>query len=377
MRALSLLAIGVLSAGCGEREIHVTVALSSLSAALEQQASSLDIHVRGAEVLDHSFAAPAGGFSGDARFVYRGAVTSGTLAFTAELRQALQVIACGSQSVVVPADGIGELTVPMAPGGGCLVEPPDDLGVPDAAADGPLDDGGADGGDGGSGDGGEVASSCDTPGWILCDGFEGATLAAGWSSPGEGTVVPDSLQHRRGKQALHITMPAGDADLGFRNVDTGIDHAFAAAGPFYVRFFVYYPLSSRPIASDLVVFGDNPAEVGLGTDTSDVLGYGPYGSFDYDFPYSTASNDLLPTNTWTCLEWLIDPGSLAVDMGNGQTKVWMNDVELTNLETGGIRMPEPGRIHLLLDRYVNVGDPPREVWIDEVAIADHPIGCKN
>ncbi|HEV3190117.1 MAG TPA: hypothetical protein VGY54_06445 [Polyangiaceae bacterium] len=280
---------------------------------------------------------------------------------------------------------------------------------PDAAAGGP--DGGAadDASSGGMsdaiGDAGTVAmppsdaaaGACPA-GALLCDDFEkyaaAGDLGAAWHvTANTATVLVDTTKAFKGKQALHISAPAGSNHMGLIAKE-GAPLFPIAGNAFYGRMMMWlsgYPSGGNHWntvqASGLLPNSTQTAKYawgGDGTLGAITAGYTiritpDAGTQLYDcYKQSTTP---IPVQKWVCVEWKFD--GVANEMHywlDGQSPPGVDVIK-----TGGVCVtpPPPGGIwqapvfsNLSLGwQQPNPSTAAIEMWVDEVAVDTQRIGC--
>jgi hypothetical protein len=214
-------------------------------------------------------------------------------------------------------------------------------------------------------------SLCATANLLFCDGFENGSSA--WTAAAtHGSVVIDSSKAYRGAHSLHAQT---DAVTGTsqQKLGAGYGHLFvpAPAFPVFVRMFVYMPSPVPPSVGAFVnILQSLPPYAGVQLNVRPPGGYlGGTGYNGLDSDWSSA-NDLVPANSWACLELEIDgaPSNLV--------HVFVSDVELTAMREGlPADVPPLGLLQVGLAYYAANAQPATDLWIDEVAVDGKRIGC--
>jgi hypothetical protein len=252
---------------------------------------------------------------------------------------------------------------------------------PDAAS--PADDGpvpvASDGGAGPSVGG--PSRACD--GCVLFEGFENATVGqppdpAVWS--GGGKAVVDSMHAARGGKALHI-LPILAGSTLLRETKT-----FPQLGnSFYTRIFLW--VDRQPLEKPAGLYhwtvieaSDNPGGggrvirlgghiEGSGTDWlrfnyNTHTGAGETGLSDMDA--------VLAPRRWYCLEAYFN-------MKDQEARFWLDGMErpMLHWKANSATFAFPPEVKSLSFGWAEYQAPktPFELWIDEIAISDKPIGC--
>jgi hypothetical protein len=222
---------------------------------------------------------------------------------------------------------------------------------------------------------GEVGgeSLCTTANLLFCDGFENGSGA--WTvGTTHGSVAIDPSRAYRGTHSLHARTEAvtGNSQPA---LGAGYGHLFLPAPPFplFVRMFVYMPAPVPPSVGAFVnVLQAIPPYAGMQLNVRPPGGYlggTGYNGLNSDW---SAANDLVPADSWTCVELEIDgPPTNTV-------RVFVSDVELTAMREGlPASVPPLGLLQVGLAYYAANAQPAADLWIDEVAVDGKRIGCSN
>jgi hypothetical protein len=358
MRPLALLV--VLAAGCSNRtEVQITLAIDSAIAVSSLRA--IELVVSGDEALTRQVALPAGFDADQARFIYRPGIQNGTLDF--------RFTAIGDGDVSL---GHGEVSgVRVTHGKATRVDVtlradaslPDlsvadlsvadlvttDLRVPDLAPGGP--------------------SLCPGVNLAFCEGFEaGAINTTLWGknvTAGNSTVDIDPTQHYRGQASLRAHAEGVSPQYIQALIRTTLPFK-----PAYVRLFAKLP--SAPPAMAISVF-DVPGGGAVylsthATGTLRVAGVSP--GFEH------VSAELVTRDVWHCFEWKIDDGSQS-DAGTGEIRAWLDGAEVPAVRHTPFDASGFVGLSIGVELVLTAGTQPFDVFIDEVAIDDQPIGCAN
>jgi hypothetical protein len=243
-----------------------------------------------------------------------------------------------------------------------------DQGVGDLTPPGDLGDGG-------------VPASCATAGVRLCEDFESGVLnAARWTKVIENTasVDIDATFAYRGTHSLKAHL--GGAMLNGQAAAM-ISHRMSfPRDPLHARMFVFVPVSA-PLASLQMVRFDQDSNPfgGLGLELTENR---KLTNYDYNFPvkhFTDESATVVPLGQWVCIEWQVAPVAQADAGASGITKVFVDGTELVDQRMSGIFVG-PGPLELAvfgLDSVVSSPVSAPEMWIDEIAMDDKPIGCNK
>ncbi len=242
--------------------------------------------------------------------------------------------------------------------------------------------------------GGGAASTCITAGTELCDDFEsGALDSKKWLPPKPNaktvTVVVDDTKAHSGKYSVHIHGVAGDINNGVIAEQVTFP---AKNNSFYARIWAYwYPdlpaMDGGDFHTGFIVgtgknaLGDVQAGMGLIGGARQFLGYSIFFG-DPSFEFGPWANTKAAPNVWTCLE-LFEDGS-APD--TEKRKVWVNDVELTELESDSKMAAGTQHTNFAPPKFdtVSVGlwefhpSPTlTDMWVDDVRVSSQKIGCAD
>jgi hypothetical protein len=210
-----------------------------------------------------------------------------------------------------------------------------------------------------------TASRC-PQGSFLCDGFESG-IDSRWvmDNFGADTETIDDSHACRGSSALHLQTPpiADGGDFVLATLQTTISLGTAVA----IRAFVYPP---APFASQYQTYLELSQNVGpyLGIQLGEVNG-NLFVTNGISSSETTSARSLI-AERWNCLEIDID-----LFAGSGSIRVWLDDVEVTDLAATGPTQASPP-LELLTVGSGGHGLPP-DLWIDELVIAPGHIGCTN
>jgi hypothetical protein len=203
--------------------------------------------------------------------------------------------------------------------------------------------------------------------YVFCDGFEQGF--ANWSSQdlSGGTITTDSTHTYRGSSALHAHVNAivdagGQAAALVQRFQTWPTHLFA-------RFFAYQPSPSPPSPanySDLDSLSSPYQGIALSTVPPGSLSMNTFNT-SQDQMWQSDSG-ALATGQWVCFEEEIDTGAET-------SKLYMNDVEVTDMSQGLLGLPQLGNLGVGLSFYLPNVQPAQDAWIDDVVVSASRIGC--
>jgi hypothetical protein len=229
------------------------------------------------------------------------------------------------------------------------------------------------------GDGGTVDPCSNLqPGWLLCDGLDSLD---GWTADTAGANLPDvdpTVRHG-GAASLHFHLRKPLASPEYDH--SQLWHLFPgapAAGPgtsLHVRVWARYAPSSTTLSSMLAILSGGTPEYGIGTGGSPgAVRLDRYGSVD--LPYFVTPG--LPTGPsglpsgWFCLEMAVQYTGDPANPGDAWTVIYGAERARSH---GGVYLPVANKITLGLDQQTNPGDPPVDVWLDDLVVSTQPIGC--
>jgi hypothetical protein len=208
---------------------------------------------------------------------------------------------------------------------------------------------------------------------LYCADFESGYGPFTYSTQNaSGNAAFDSTRSYRGQQSLHVWINAGAAG-NVASSEIKIASVDATSGSHkVVRWFSYIP--KAPLAGLSAPFFrfQQPVSpwdgLALNVDVNDHL-------VTYSAPASNIAPSTLtpPTGRWVCYEFDATFG----DAGTGHVQVKMDDNVLSDLTFNGATYASPTLSNLILGIYydANWNGQPWEMWIDEVYVADSPIGC--
>jgi hypothetical protein len=206
------------------------------------------------------------------------------------------------------------------------------------------------------------------PELFLCDGFEGTLGQPQWSytvnDPGT-TIELDRTRTVRGIRSLHTAISAS----GLATARAFVALNGAGSDPYFQRMFVYLPAtlpaarvtlagaSQRDTTGDQIKLTLDPGRTLRVTTTN--------ARIDRD------SLVRLETERWHCLEWMLGTAG----PGKQETRVWLEDVEVTDLATVFDADTVFDGFGIGLD--LRDAPPPMELWFDEMAVSGARIGCQR
>ena len=215
-----------------------------------------------------------------------------------------------------------------------------------------------------------ASSRCADQPLQLCEGFETGVLAPRWTPallPPTTVTIDDSFAYR-GTHSLRIDGPASDSS----DVQGEItEHDTFPASDFFMRAFLYLPADTPPTPIRIMTpFQEMPPYGGVEFIVAPTSsGFAPrifdtIGNHGYD--------TLMPsfnTDGWACLEWEMVVGA------PGQVRVWVNDVEYTDLALSFDTMSSPPFGTLAFGMLHPGGTPAHSIWLDELAVDSQRITC--
>ena len=234
--------------------------------------------------------------------------------------------------------------------------------------------------------GGSGTGSC--AGALICEDFEAYTGTPGapWKvmKNAAGNVIIDGAQHKSGTKAVKFTT-TGAAD--YQQAYLSLDKIFPiASNAFFGRMMIYATKAANDGVHWTMIEGEGAATAQGITSTKVRYGGQHEQRLMANYDSSGKASDCwqhsatkMPEGQWACMEWYFD--------GTTNTqKFWLNGKAIDDLtvvgegegcgsqETQGKWIyPSFARINLGWESYKT--DAPREVWLDDVAIATSRIGC--
>ncbi|HEY3807226.1 MAG TPA: hypothetical protein VGL61_31710 [Kofleriaceae bacterium] len=227
-----------------------------------------------------------------------------------------------------------------------------------------------DGADDGADALGDAAGAC-LPGYLLCDGFEKASLAPWWTSSGSGVALDATVAHR-GTQSLHVHVDDVPANEGASAIVTETTTFVASSSTtFYVRAFAR--MSAIPDDNLGLIETDQtsgmPDGDGVFATSSGLTVFSQFSEKSRDAGFTPMDG------AWTCLVWTVvratdATGSLVLD-GDATAS-------LTNVQTDGNPPIDEMDVGIELAGPTDtVLQPAIDVWIDDVIVAASPLTCAD
>jgi len=264
-----------------------------------------------------------------------------------------------TRAITVPIDSAraGEATLETR---ACAAGGPDS-----SAANTDLD--GGDGGDGGNH--GDLAFStlCTNSSFLICDSFENGF--GSWTvhdDPPRGFLSIDPSLAKSGYMSVRAEIDDSAADY----VQAVMTLA-RPVRPTHIRMFWFLP-SATP-AIELLRFAGSAPPYGTLVLTADRPVLSVYASA-LNRPLNVSSTTSLPRDRWACIELSLDDGTGG---STGELRVWVDDVELTDLHQTGLAVSALDQLALGPTLQLTAGTVPFAVFIDEVALDHAHIGCAN
>ncbi len=279
--------------------------------------------------------------------------------------------------------GAGGDVAPMGGSGG--------VNMPVAGAGGSAGAGGAPVAVGGN----QGTTSCKTN--VVCDDFEtyapGAFKAAQWSPNIRGaTMVVDESRARSGKRSIKITVPqGGDSESGHALLSSSDRTVLSTGKSAYARMMVY--LDAIPSGQGLHWAFMRANGFHMQDGKSAILSHsigGQPGRLRNLMLWPTSaglqdcfndSNTQIPTKSWTCVEWHLNPESQTMEVWfNGQKQAgnsWTTKPSggrCSSDQTGGKWViPKISVMHFGWVHFHAINGA--TMWIDDIALDTKRIGC--
>ncbi|MEU7526130.1 cellulose-binding domain-containing protein [Saccharothrix sp. NPDC042600] len=220
-------------------------------------------------------------------------------------------------------------------------------------------------------------------GAVVCDDFEGHTGTPGapWTvgaanCTGQSTVTIDSTVAHGGSKSVRVDGKAGYCNHIFLGaaLPGGTTH-----GRFYVRHTTPLPAAhvtfmalkdSADNGKDLRMGGQNQA-LQWNRESDDA-------TLPAQSPQGVALSKPLPTGTWTCVQFTVDP--------TGRLSTALDGQDVTGLQVDGVPTPDvdqqwlartgwrPNAVDVRLG-WESYGDGADTLWFDDVAFGSQPIAC--
>jgi hypothetical protein len=206
---------------------------------------------------------------------------------------------------------------------------------------------------------------------LFCDDFENGPSAWTAQTMG-GTVAIDSARAYRGAYSLH----AQTSSVPVQNTPqlvAAFKHEPSQAWPLpmFFRMFVYLRSPVPPSIGALVDMLENASPypgIQLNFRPPDgFFGATGYNGLDTDW---SSSNDLLPTDSWVCVELEVEGPPTNV------VHVFLAGTELPAMQHAlPAAVPPMGVLEVGLSFFRANTQPQADMWIDEVAVDAARIGC--
>jgi hypothetical protein len=204
--------------------------------------------------------------------------------------------------------------------------------------------------------------------YLLCDGFETATLDPVWTPSASGVSIDSTVAHR-GQQSLHVHADAIAVDGAAEAIVTETASFATSPTTFYVRAFIR--LSALP-ADNL---GLIEAQQSTGDPSADGLFVTSAGLtlFSQFSEKSRDANFIPADNAWTCAVWSVvratdTSGSLGLSGDATDT--------ITNVQTDGTPSIDEMDFGIELAGPTDtLAQPAIDVWFDDVIVAASPLAC--
>jgi hypothetical protein len=204
------------------------------------------------------------------------------------------------------------------------------------------------------------ASLC--PGtFALCESFEsGAIGAPRWQVYlDNGSYAIETGQAYRGTQSIVLRTMTADMGGSMSEIKTDAIFPQLATHLFARTWFRLSPGTSY--VRVLVSVGSGQGYVLYAA--TDRIGVDNYGVA----PSSSEHFVPIPVGSWQCLEWELTGG-----IGNGASRVWLNDVEMTGVTRTGLEVPNMTQILLGIEA---VNPTALETRLDEIVLDGQRVGC--
>ncbi|MFV8753044.1 hypothetical protein ACNOYE_21055 [Nannocystaceae bacterium ST9] len=223
-------------------------------------------------------------------------------------------------------------------------------------------------GDSTTGDEGGDPASCVGSSASFCEDFEQPDALAGWGlhvgghTLSAGDVERDAT-HGRGEGALHSWIDSEDNLTAWGWIERPVE---VTEPDLFVRSYVYVPADSITNWFALVALwdADGYAALGLGLegDTLSTIGWG-------DTHEGVLDSQPFPTDQWVCLEFQLHQAE------DAWFSAWRDEVMFVDQTPVTLQGPVLDTIFFGLYGGNNDIGLVFDVWIDDIAIDDAPIGC--
>jgi hypothetical protein len=224
---------------------------------------------------------------------------------------------------------------------------------------------------------------------VVCDGFEnqsGTAPSGAWSTSfpncsGAGTATVDSTVAHAGTKSLRVNGAAGYCN----HVFVGSTANVSAIGPvWYARFYVRHTTALPAAHVTFVAMkdandGNNDLRMGGQNAALQWNRQSDDATLPAQSPAGVALSVPLPTNTWECLEFMVNGSTGTMD-------TWLNGTQVAGLHNDGVPTQDVDQQWLsranwrpsLTDFRVgweSYGDGADTLWYDDVAVGSARIGC--
>jgi hypothetical protein len=221
---------------------------------------------------------------------------------------------------------------------------------------------------------------------VICDGFEaqtGSTPAGAWAvsnanCSGTGTASIDTSVARTGSRSLRINGGEGYCNHVFVKSSTALTGTI-----WYARFYVRHSTALPSAHVTLVAMrdaNDGGHDLRMGGQNSKLQWNRESDdqTLPVQSPAGVALSAALPTNTWSCVEFMVNGA-------NGQMQTWLNGTDVPGLREDGVATPDIDQQWLnrtyrpaLTDfrlGWESYGVGLDTLWYDDVAVGPTRIGC--
>jgi hypothetical protein len=200
-------------------------------------------------------------------------------------------------------------------------------------------------------------SICASAGVLFCEGFENG-ISYG-TIKNNGTLTTDSQHVYRGQFALDAQQNAGNSTV------VAIRTGTLPSPDIYLRAFVY--AASVPLGTATLLRAQ--ASTGMQNSIDLQMANGVFQTWLSRTGVLTTSTQAVPTGRWFCAEWHIHIAT------NGAADLQLDGQSVAGL-SGSVDTTNPVAYDWLvfgLDE--GASGPARQIWLDELAMDNKPIGC--
>lgn len=221
---------------------------------------------------------------------------------------------------------------------------------------------------------------------LICDGFEGqtgATPAGAWAvsnrdCSGTGTAAIDTTVAHGGTRSLRVNGGEGYCNHVFVRSSTALTGTVWFAR-FYVRHTTALPAAHVTFVA-MRDTADNGRDLRMGGQSTKLQWNreGDDQTLPVQSPNGIALSVPLPTNAWSCVEFMVNGG-------NGQMQTWLGGTEVPGLHEDGVPTTDIDQQWLnrtyrpvLTDfrlGWESYGVGLDTLWYDDVAVSSTRIGC--